>query len=202
MNSFYNSWFVAVITLGIALNLSWMRADAQELPDVSAFLNGVSENPVVISPGSGEFEGIFVETASGELTGITYTLTYRDLKPTTDDAGMETPGMVTQVHIHIGKEWENGGVVAFLCSNMEGAPAGTPPCPQPTEAAPEVTVQGTIEAADVLAAGIGDTPGIIPAGDLNAVRQIMLGGASYVNLHTVAHPAGELRGPIFFELDF
>ncbi|WP_143300997.1 CHRD domain-containing protein, partial [Candidatus Entotheonella palauensis] len=53
-----------------------------------------------------------------------------------------------------------------------------------------------------VAAGIGDTPGIIPAGDLNAVRQIMLGGASYVNLHTVAHPAGELRGPIFFELDF
>ncbi|ETW99935.1 MAG: hypothetical protein ETSY2_39980 [Candidatus Entotheonella gemina] len=142
------------------------------------------------------------ETASGEIIRITYTLIYRDLKSTTDDTGTEIPGRVTQAHIHIGKDWENGDAVAFLCSNVEGAPAGTPACPQPTAQTPEVTVEGTIEANDIQAAGIGATPEIIKAGDLNALRQILLGGASYVNLHTVAHPQGELRGPIFAEFAF
>ncbi len=161
------------------------------------------QNPVVISPGSGEFTATYVEDATGATIGINYTLIYRALKSTTDAAGMPTPGVATQAHIHIGKEWENGGAVAFLCSNLGGAPAGTPPpCPQPSATTPEVTVAGTIVASGVLAAGIGEVPEIITAGNLEALRQIMSGGAVYVNLHTVAHPIGELRGPTEVRFEF
>ncbi len=205
MRSFCKISRVATIVLSFVLSITLINVHAQdeEFADVTAFLSGLSENPVVISPGSGEFEAIFVEETVGEtttVTRITYTLTYRDLKSTTDAAGVETPGMATQAHIHIGKEWENGGVVVVLCSNLAGAPLGTPPCPQPTATAPDATVTGVIEAGSVLAAGIGETAEIIKAGDLQALKQIMSGGAAYINLHTIAHPSGELRGPV--TLDF
>ncbi len=203
MGFFYRAMRIVMIALSVALCIFVTNTFAQNEDDVGAFaaLNSLSENPVVISPGSGEFEATFVEETSGAtstLIRITYRLTYRDLKSSTDAAGTETPGVVTQAHIHIGKEWENGGVVAFLCSNLDDAPTGIPACPQPTAEASEVTVEGTIEAGDVQAAGIGEALEIIQAGDLEALQHIMLGGASYVNLHMVAHPGGELRGPIEF----
>lgn len=201
MRSFCQAVQVTIMALSVVLSLSLTCAMAQS-PDAEAFLGGLSQNPVVISPGSGEFTATYVEDATGATVGIDYTLTYRALKSTTDAAGMPTPGMATQAYIHIGKEWENGGAVAFLCSNLEGAPAGTPPCPQPSAAAPDATVAGTIVASGVLAAGIGEVPDIITAGNLAALRQIMAGGAAYVNLHTVAHPTGELRGPIVLPLEF
>ncbi len=172
--------YVTLIALGLALSTGLTSALAQndENPNTEAYLSGLSENPVVISPGSGMFAATFVEgpPGTGTITGLTYRLTYRDLKSTTYVAGVETPGMVTQVHIHIGKEWENGGVVVALCSNLADAPAGTPACPQPTAAAPEVTVEGMIVASAVQAAGIGEATEIIQAGDLQALKQIMIGG--------------------------
>lgn len=207
MRPFYYTSRVAMIALSFVLSIAFISVNAQdeEFTDITALLSGLNENPVVMSPGSGEFEAIFVEETTGETTTlarITYTLIYRDLKGSTDATGTETPGVVTQAHIHIGKEWENGGVVVVLCSNLEGAPADTPACPQPTAEAPEATVMGTIEAGNVQAAGIGETAEIIKAGDFHALQQIMSGAASYVNLHTVAHPGGELRGPVLLEFAF
>ena len=59
---------------------------------------------------------------------IEYRLSYSDLE-----------GDVLQAHIHLGQEHVNGGISAFLCSNLLEPPAGppppgTPPCPGPRDA--------------------------------------------------------------------
>ena len=38
-------------------------------------------------------------------------------------------GNVTQAHIHFGQAAVNGGISAFLCSNLGNGPAGTQACP-------------------------------------------------------------------------
>src|SRR5688572_31725067 len=62
---------------------------------------------------------------------ITWTLTYE---------GLESP--VQQAHIHLGERHTNGGVSAFLCTNLDNGPPDTPPCPNVA-----ASVDGTIMAA-------------------------------------------------------
>lgn len=84
---------------------------------------------------------------------------------------------VTQAHIHIGSPTENGPVVAFLFGPV---PAGTD--------INGVLAMGTLTADDL----VGDLDGR-PIDDLiEDLRQ----GNIYVNVHTLAHPSGEIRGPI------
>jgi hypothetical protein len=77
-------------------------------------------------------------------------------------------GNITQAHIHFGGRGQSGGIMVFLCTNQGNGPAGTQVCP----AAP-ATITGTIRAADV----IGPQ-------------------TAYVNVHTSAYPAGEIRAQI------
>ncbi len=84
---------------------------------------------------------------------------------------------VTQAHIHIGSPTENGPVVAFLFGPV---PAGTD--------INGVLAMGTLTADDL----VGDLDGR-PIDDLiEDLRQ----GNIYVNVHTLANPNGEIRGPI------
>ena len=98
-------------------------------------LSGYQEVPAVSSTGTGRFQ------ASVNATGdaIAYKLSY---------SGLE--GDVTQAHIHFGQRGVNGAIVTFLCSNLGNGPAGTQACP-PSPA----TVEGTIEADDIVATASG-----------------------------------------------
>ena len=91
-------------------------------------LTGYEENPDISTAATGTFQARII----GEKT-IAYKLTY---------SGLE--GTVQQAHIHFGKPAVNGGISAFLCSNLPSPPAGTPACP------PSGTVEGEIDAADVI----------------------------------------------------
>lgn len=84
---------------------------------------------------------------------------------------------VTQAHIHIGSPTENGPVVAFLFGPVaEGTDIDG------------VLAMGTLTADDL----VGDLDGQ-PIDDLiEDLRQ----GNIYVNVHTLANPSGEIRGPI------
>lgn len=84
---------------------------------------------------------------------------------------------VTQAHIHVGAEGVNGPVVAFLFGFVdEGVTTNG------------VLATGTITSDDL----VGPLAGMSLA---DLVAELDSGGA-YVNVHTLEHPGGEIRGQI------
>ncbi len=142
---------------------------------VTTHLGGYQETPATINTTG---SGTFVANISDDGTAIEYQLNYSGLSST-----------VTQSHIHFGRPSLSGGVVLFLCTNV-GAPA-TVPTPQACPPAP-ATITGTLTAANVIAlAAQGIDSGAAGFAEmLKAIRA----GAAYVNVHTSAHPSGEIRG--------
>lgn len=88
---------------------------------------------------------------------------------------------VLQAHIHVAPAGQNGAVVAFLY------PAAPPAqlIPGRTQG---ILMAGTVTADD-LRAGLAGQP-------LSALVAEMRAGNTYVNVHTVQNPGGEIRGQI------
>jgi len=92
-------------------------------------------------------------------------------------------------HIHFGRPGINGGILAFVCgTNILSGPADTPLCISDGQGNGEV--RGIISAEDILEVGAQG----FPANDIDAFRQAVQAGAAYLNIHTDAFPAGEIRG--------
>ena len=86
---------------------------------------------------------------------------------------------VTQAHIHIGAPDVNGPVAAFLFGLAD-----------PPVTSDGILAQGTITEADLIpTAGVFD-------GTMATLIDHLRSGTAYVNVHTVANPAGETRGTI------
>ena len=162
----------AALIVGIVLLAAAPIAPAQNLQRIGTNLIGYQEVPAISTIGNGEFDAVI----SHDETEIRYVLSYRD---------MESP--VTQAHIHFGQLSVNGGISAFLCSNLPNPPPGTPACP-PTSG----TVSGTITAGDVIGPG---NQGIAPTQLAELIRAIRA-GATYANVHTTTFPGGEIRGQL------
>ncbi|GAB3097063.1 CHRD domain-containing protein [Lysobacter terrae] len=136
-----------------------------------ANLVGSSEVPSISTPGTGTFHSYLASD------GLHYELIYKDLKG----------GAITQAHIHLGQQHTNGGIMAFLCSNLASPPPGTPACP-----ASPGRVIGIISSLDVIGpAGQG-----VSAGDFRALIKAMDRDAAYANVHTATFPSGEIRGVV------
>jgi hypothetical protein len=131
-----------------------------------AQLTGFEEVPAILSPARGSFEA----RPSQDGAALEFRLRY---------GGFLTP--VAMAHIHIGQPGVNGSIAIFLCGGAE------PACP-----AMAGEVEGTIVAADVLAIPAQG----LAAGDLAAVLRAIRAGVAYVNVHSGAHPGGEIRGQI------
>lgn len=144
---------------------------------VKAKLRGFSESPANSTEATGEFRARISEDG----TAIEYVLSYENLRAT-----------ATQAHIHFAQRNVNGGIVAFLCSNLTprpvDQPAGTPPYP-----ARSGTVGGTIVAVDII--GRAASQGIA-AGEIERVIDAIRKGVAYANVHSTMFPAGEIRGQI------
>jgi hypothetical protein len=138
-------------------------------------LLGGNENPPIISDGSGSFRARLREDR------ISFRLRYDVASDGSD---------VLQAHLHISNPGTNGGIVAFLCSNIEDPPLPTDRvCPDsPGE------VSGDIFAEDVLA--VPDTGDIIKAGNLEGLKRLIDQGSVYANVHTNDHMGGEIRGQL------
>ncbi len=140
-------------------------------------LVGTQEVPVVMTSGHGTFDA----TISKDETSISYELTYADMQST-----------VTQAHIHIGQPNVNGGIVVWLCGNPTAGPppisppAGTQTCP------PSGTITGTITAANVN----GPPAQGVTSGEIGQLIEAIRDGNTYVNVHTVVSPGGEIRSQI------
>jgi hypothetical protein len=88
---------------------------------------------------------------------------------------------VTQAHIHLAPAGENGPVAAWLYP--EGPPAQLIP-----GRSSGVLAVGTIQATDLV--------GPLAGASLDALVAQLRAGNAYVNVHTTAYPAGEVRGQI------
>jgi hypothetical protein len=141
-------------------------------------LTGYQESaPAAISSGG---TGQFHATIDDDADEITYEIRY---------SGLGTAA--TQSHIHFGSRYQNGGVSAFLCTNLGNGPAGTPACPAGTGTS-EAVVTGTITPAQIVGpAGQG-----IAAGEFDELVQAIRAGVAYANVHTVQFAPGEIRGQI------
>lgn len=163
---------VAVLCVGTLVAV----AAEKEKSHLRAKLDGIHEtNPsTIITNGTGALTAVVNDDST-----ITFTLNYKNLS---------TP--VTQAHIHIGATKITGGVAIFFCSNLGNGPAGTPACPN--DATNSGSVSRTVAAADV----VGPTGQGVAVGDMPDVVRAIASGVAYANVHTTAHPAGEIRGQI------
>jgi len=156
----------AVVVLGL-FALS-ARGDGDQANRFRARLVGGEETPAIFTPGTGRFSARIVD---GD-TRIEFTVSWSNLT---------SAPLVS--HVHIGQRGVAGAVSYFLCGG-----GGKPACP----ASASATVSGSVVAADV----VGPAAQGIQPGDLAAVLTMMRAGLTYANVHTPAHPGGEIRGQL------
>ena len=168
--STFRSTATPLVLLAAAATMPFAAAAHDGGNGIKADLDGFEEVPAVSSEASGRFKATYDRNAAT----ITYELKYDDINP-------------TQAHIHFGQRGVNGGIAAFLCSNLGNGPAGTQACP-PAPA----TINGTIQAVNVVGpAGQG-----ITAGQFDKLIEAIQEGVAYANMHTTAFPGGEARGQL------
>ena len=159
---------LATLLLGVSISAALAGGPRSYGGNFGAFLNGGGEIPPNDSDGFG--------VATFELNRWGTALDYELLVFNIDN--------VVQAHIHCGGPDVNGPVVAFLFGPVPGG----------------VTVNGeladgVIKAGDVIARP--DSPEC-PGGvaDFDDMLDKIESGEAYVNVHTLALPAGEIRGQI------
>jgi hypothetical protein len=168
-----NRLFIPSLALALAALIApAAQAGGHQSRQVRAGLDGFEEVPAVSTQGRGAFRA----TLSRDGQELSYELLYADLE-----------GEVAQAHLHLGQRGANGGISIFLCSNLEGAPAGTQACP-PSPA----TISGTVSGDDV----IGPEAQGISAGEWDEVVRAIRDGSVYVNVHSDLFPGGEVRGQL------
>jgi CHRD domain-containing protein len=157
------------VQLGLAIALALVVVStAAQAQILAAVLDGLQENPSI----STNAFGTFVAVIADDEQSINVVLNYNPLEG----------GMVLAAHIHVAREFVNGGIVINLC----GA-GGKPACPTPSgQVAAMVTAADVV---DLAAQGIA-------AGELAEVIRAMRRGATYVNVHSTAFPGGEIRAQI------
>ncbi len=163
----------AVATAGVLVAVGAVAAASGGGGKLDEALSGYQEVPALSTTGAGEFHA----TISDDDHAIRYRLTFSRLE--TD---------ATQAHIHFENATNNGAIVVFLCSNLGNGPAGTQACP-----AAGGTIQGTIRPMDV---GAGAADQGIDAGEFQELLRAIRAGATYVNVHSVGHPGGEIRAQL------
>ena len=153
------------------------KSTVAELKQIKAVLAGTQEVPAISTDGRGSFRA----RISNDGDAIHYELAYDRLE-----------GTVTQAHIHIGQKSVNGGIAAFLCSNLGNGPAGTQACP-----APPARITGVITAANVIGPGAQG----VAAGELDEVIEALRDGVAYANVHSTLWPGGEIRSQLGHDHD-
>ncbi|MEJ2672831.1 MAG: CHRD domain-containing protein [Deltaproteobacteria bacterium] len=132
----------------------------------TAQLSGAQEVPPVKSKATGQAE--FHLTQDGKA--LHYKITVTDLDN------------VTMAHIHLGKPGKNGPIAVWLYPVT-----GPPPALKPGKFT-GILAKGAFTAKSLA--------GPLKGKPLKSLIEAMKNSRAYVNIHTTAHPEGELRGKI------
>ncbi|NML18421.1 CHRD domain-containing protein [Azohydromonas caseinilytica] len=180
----YPSPPVAAALLGCALSLPALGHEEDHAhgtaADVQARLNGFQEVPSVSTFARATFNA---DVDRGAKL-ITWQLRYDALE-----------GEVQQAHLHFAQRGVNGGIVVFLCSNLDNGPAGTPLCPGPHSGMLSGSITPNDVSPDIAATQPAITQGIAP-GQFNEMVRALNAGALYVNVHSTRWPTGEVRAQL------
>jgi CHRD domain len=144
-----------------------IRASASKAPAQDHF-HATASGREEVPPNDSRGRG----TATFKLSEDGSTLTYRLIV-----ANIEN---VTQSHIHIAPKGVNGPVVVFLFGFVSGG----------------VTQNGLLAEGTITQANLIARPAIGFGGTMAELLAAMRSGNAYVNVHTVAIPAGEVRGQV------
>ena len=136
-----------------------------------ATLVGHEEVPAVITSAEGSFRA----RLGADGSWLEYELDYDGLSN------------VTMAHIHIGQAGANGGVSAWLCSNVATSPPGVQACPDSP-----VHISGVIRASDV----VGPVSQGVSPGEFAKLVTALRSGLAYANVHTTASPGGAIRSQL------
>ena len=167
----------AIAALVVGAVGTWASADGRGKRRFRAQLHGYNEVPAISTTGRGTLK---LEVAR-DGSSIAYELDYRDLEG----------GDILQAHIHLGDTHTNGGISAFLCTNL-APPMGAPMPPPCVDPGPGPEAEGVITADWVIGpAGQG-----IAAGELDELIAAIRSRVTYANVHTATFPGGEIRGKI------
>lgn len=133
---------------------------------IPSTFHAILEGDEEVPPVDSDAKGAAIFRTSNDGTELNYRLIVANIEN------------VTAAHIHLAPRGENGDIVAFLFDPEE-----------PTEGRTNgVLAEGTITSADLVGPLEGST--------LSELIDEMEAGNTYVNVHTVDHPSGEIRGQI------
>lgn len=133
---------------------------------IPSIFHAILEGDEEVPPVDSDAKGAAIFRTSNDGTELNYRLIVANIEN------------VTAAHIHLAPRGENGDIVAFLFDPEE-----------PTEGRTNgVLAEGTITSADLVGPLEGST--------LSELIDEMEAGNTYVNVHTVQHPSGEIRGQI------
>jgi hypothetical protein len=155
--------------LGVLLLVALPGVSQGQVFNFRADLNGAQEVPPVVSGANGTASTMF----SADLTSVAFSLSVFN--------GVG----VTQAHIHCAPAGANGPVVAFLFGfdpvgvNVNG-----------------LLAQGVLTNANILPQNPPDPACGVVITNIASLQTAMEQGRLYVNVHSLARPAGEVRGQL------
>lgn len=161
-------WITASLAIALLLLLPSSGATKSREKSFRVQLVGFEEVPAISTEGVGQL----VAKLNPSENELTFELDYEDLS-----------GTPSAAHVHLGQRGVNGAPMFFLCGG-----GGKPACPGGASG----TVTGTVRAVDI----IGPSAQGIAAGEFDEVLLALRAGVAYANVHTGAHPGGEIRGQI------
>lgn len=157
---------VLLILVAVSATAATTTISSSYAQTIPSTFHAILEGDEEVPPVDSDAKGAAIFRTSNDGTELNYRLIVANIED------------VTAAHIHLAPRGENGDIVAFLFDPEE-----------PTEGRTNgVLAEGTITSADLVGPLKGST--------LSELIDEMEAGNTYVNVHTVEHRSGEIRGQI------
>jgi hypothetical protein len=157
---------ILLILVAVSATAATTTISSSYAQTIPSTFHAILEGDEEVPPVDSDAQGAAIFRTSNDGTELNYTLIVANIED------------VTAAHIHLAPRGENGDIVAFLFDPAE-----------PTEGRTNgVLAEGTITSEDLV--------GPLAEATLSELIDEMEAGNTYVNVHTVEHPSGEIRGQI------
>jgi hypothetical protein len=157
---------VLLILVAVSATAAMTTISSSYAQTIPSTFHAILEGDEEVPPVDSDAKGAAIFRTNNDGTELNYTLIVANIED------------VTAAHIHLAPRGENGDIVAFLFdpeTPTEGRTNG-------------VLAEGTITSEDLI--------GPLAEATLSELIDEMEAGNTYVNVHTVEHPSGEIRGQI------